>query len=281
METYYEVASTSQEHLIERAEQLSYEALAEVAYRYGSGFEGDMHEPTVQDLAFHNLQHSWRAKDTSGAIARKMGLSEYDARLAELISAAHDVIHEPSDTQSAEELSANWLVTRMQAEGFPEEDQDIARFSIFGTIAELDHENGYILQKFRSLGMFAPSMRAYNIALCVAGADMETFISSYGAYNSHQVFKEEIVGVGWGEKPTSLEKFAGFQEFQIKLNQNFLPLHPVIETIFEPLRGPVIAHHKAILDDVLAGQITTWEEIEERDLAFGTRMELAASNLPN
>lgn len=264
MEYYYQ--PTIDKEYSAKADRLAYAALGEVAIRYGSGYDDGV-TPDVHDLAYHNLQHSWRVKDAAERVARKLGMTEYDIVLVGMIAASHDVIHESVDGQTAEQASAEWLVNRMQAEGFSEEDQTIARLAILGTTMSVDAD-GELGQQFPSIEH--PGERAGTIALCVAAADMESAYAHYGPSIIHGYFKE-LNGYGTFETPPTLDGLIEFQEMQGVFLSNLKSLFVGMDQVLGGLKQEGIAHHKQLLDELRAGRITTWAQVIEFDNEFTER----------
>lgn len=246
-------------------EDLEYVALEEVTARYGSGYPDDPNIPLVKNLAYHNLQHSWRVRDAAAMLARINGLNEYDSRLARVIASAHDVIHESADDKSAEELSTVWLHDHLERQGINPIDKEITRLAILGTTPLLDTDGAFLGQQF-ILTQF-PSQRAGEIALCVAAADMEAVFRPYGPAVAHDLYKEHI-GLATHESPDSLDDVVDFQQKQIEFVATFRPLYPDLERIFGDLRKPIINHHESILDDIYRGNIYEWSQIVARDNEF-------------
>lgn len=266
MEYYYQPNMSSEK--CERADRLAYMALSEVAIKYGSGYEDDNNRPEVHDLAYHNLQHSWRVKDAAERLAKKLGLSEDDILLTGMIAAAHDVVHEPADDKTPERLSAEWLMERMNTEGFSEEDQAIACLVIQGTATIVDTNGDFIGQQFPLIGF--PDERAGTIALCIAAADMEAAYANYGPAVIHDYFKE-LQGYGYAEIPTTLDGLVEFQETEVKFLENLQPLFKGMEQLLGGLKQEGIAHHTALLEELRAGRITTWVEVQQFDNDFMQR----------
>lgn len=265
MEYYYQ--RDMNKEMCEKADRLAYVALSEVAVRYGSGYEGEV-DPEVADLAYHNLQHSWRVKGAAEQLARKLGLDEYGIMLTGMIAAAHDIVHESADGKTPEQASAEWLAGQMQAEGFSDEDQAIACLAIQGTATMIDTEGNFMGQQFPLIGF--PDERAGTIALCVAAADMESAYANYGPAVIHDYFKE-LNGFGAFETPATLDKLIEFQEMEVKFLENLQPLFIGMDQLLGGLKQEGIAHHQMLLDELRAGRITTWAEIEQLDTDFALR----------
>lgn len=262
MEYYYQ--PNVEKQLQEKADRIAYDALSIIAVKYGSGYENDI-KPEVQDKPYHNLQHSWRVKTVAESIARKLGMSEYDITLTRMIASAHDVIHEEVNGKTAEQASAEWLLDKMQAEGFNEEDQTIACLAIHGTSTHKDTDGKFMGQQFPFIGF--PSERAGTIALCVASADMEAAYANYGPSVIHDYFKE-LNGYGSFDIPTTLDGLAEFQESQVVFLGSLQPLFAGADHMMGGLKQQGIDHHQMILDQLRAGKITTWNQVMALDDEF-------------
>jgi len=261
----------NQEKII-AAEEIGYEALAEVAEKYGTGFEdtdGAM-PPEVRSMAYHNLQHSWRVRDIATMLAEHHGLNEYDQALVKMIASAHDVVHEENALKSAEDLSVDWLINKMVDSGFSKEDQDIARLAILGTIPITDTEGNFIGQTFPLT--FFPSERSGEIALCIAAADLEALFAHYGPLESHNLFKERR-GLGIYDAPADLESLIEFQKQQISLMDTFQPLYPELEILLGDLRQEIAEHHRTLLAAIISGHVTAWDQVVAWDTEFAERFK--------
>ncbi len=260
---YYRQSKNS-EHLRNVAERISYEALGEVAVKYGRSEVGQ-DTPTVADLAYHNLWHSLRVRSIAGELAVQYGLSDYDIQLTRMIAASHDVVHESTDTASPEQQSIDWIIAKMQQEGFDAEDKQIARLAIDGTTPLFDDEGYYAEQKFASMGF--PNERAELIALCVAAADMGAAHTHYGPIVAHELFKE-YAGIDGLVQPTTLDGLEKFQNEQIAFLQNLQPLRPELDQILGGLKSQGIVHHEMLLKELQSGRISTWAEVERYDTEY-------------
>jgi hypothetical protein len=257
----------------DKAERIGYEALSEIATKYGSGYQIDG-TPEVEDKPYHNLQHSWRVKTVAEKIARKLGMSEYDIALTGMIAASHDVIHEKVGDLTAEHASADWLVARMQAEGFGEDDQVVARLAIHGTSTHMDAEGNFVGQQFAYTEY--PDERAGTIALCVASADMEAAYTNYGPAVIHDYFKE-LNGYGSFDTPPTLDGLIEFQEMQVSFLGNLQPLFTGAEQVLGNLKQEGIKHHAMLLERLRTGEITAWDQVVALDNEFAYRYQPSLS----
>lgn len=253
----------SEIYLIQQAEKIGYEALSEVTNRYGIGIEEHDIElpPEVIPLAYHNGSHTSRVRAATKLIAAQHGLSSYDAALAQLAASAHDVYHDDSKMPSDEEKCANWLAEKMSAVSFPDTDIAIAQTAILGTTAHIG-EDGTIVQLARSMAY--ESVRAGEIAICVADADLEALFASHGPAVAHDYFKETL-GIPTAETPQSLKGIIAFTRLQIELLQNHKYLDPDLELLLGNQRQANIGHHLMLLAGLETGTISSWGEIVEID----------------
>ena len=252
-------------------EDLEAWALRTVAQRYGDGMVASRRLPEVEDLAYHNLCHSRHVCAAAKRVANFLQMREQDKALAGIIAAAHDIIHESDGQKTAEERSAEWLVTKMQQSGMSQEDQGIAELAIAGTTPILSDDGAMIAQRYSQLEF--PSDRARQIALCVAAADMESLFAAHGPMVAHQLFKE-YQHIAYASEPDTLEGLAKFQQQQVQFVGNFTPLQPEFEELFGGLRQEIVAHQAKILADIEAGVLTTWREVVARDDEFMRRHTL-------
>ncbi len=252
------------EKLYEAVKRITYEALGEVATKYGSGYE-DGDRPTKRDMAYHNLQHSWHVKSVAERLAGQYGLNAFDARLAAMIAAAHDVEHEPTADASAELRSAEWLVWRMHVAGFNDEDKEIACLAIEGTTPLLGTDGAFAGQRYSSMRF--PNERAETIARCVAAADMSAAYSAHGPKAAHDLFKERA-GLGAHERPATLEGLEEFQSGQITFLERLEPVYPGVDQLLGGLKEQGMRYHTFLLQELRASRITSWAEIERLDAEY-------------
>ncbi len=255
------------EKLREAAERITYDAFGEVAAKYGSGYPDAM-PATVRELAYHNLQHSWQVETVAGKLAQVYGLNADDESLARMIAAAHDVEHDAVADASAELRSAEWLVRRMQVAGFSRDDLEIACLAIDGTTPLYDEAGNFAGQKYSQI--IFPSERAERIARCVAGADMSAAYTNHGPIVAHELFKE-YANIGTHEAPMSLAGLEKFQAGQVVFLQNLQPIYPGIDALLGGLREQNIDYHKQLLNELEAGRVTTWEQVEQMDSDYAAR----------
>lgn len=255
----------------EAAVRIAYEALSEIATNYGSGYPGDA-PAEVNDLAYHNLQHSVQVRRSAGQLAQVYGLSSYDRQLTEMIAASHDVTHESTADASAELRSATWLVRRMQVAGFGDEDLEIACLAIDGTTPLIDVNGNFAGQRYSHLSF--PSERAEIIARCVAGADMGSAYTNYGPTVAHELFKE-YAGIGTHEHPKTLKGLEEFQAGQVTFLENLQPVYPGIDQLLGGLKEQGIQHHAMLLQELQSGHVMTWEDVIRLDAEYAEQWKLS------
>ncbi len=253
---------------IEGLHTIGYDALMEVTVRYGIGdSEIDaLYPPTLSSLAYHNASHTMRVREATRRLAQIHGLTPYDTELAVTIASAHDVYHNGGEGEKTdEELSAQWLVGILGRAGFSAEDKEIARLAILGTTPLKDTDENFMGQQF--LLTEFPSLRSGEIALCVAAADMEAVFAAYGPIVAHDLYKERV-GRSTCETVEDVFPLIEFQESQIRFISTYQPLYPELEQLFGGLRNAIVEHHTRLRDDLIAGKITSWNQIIEADCAF-------------
>ncbi|MFZ1258007.1 MAG: HD domain-containing protein [Candidatus Saccharimonas sp.] len=268
--------SFNPEQCSERTDRIGYEALMEVASRYGFGeVEADtLSPPEITPLAYHNAQHTIRVRDAARTLAAHHGLNTYDSELAVMIASAHDIYHDHSSDPTDEIRSAQWLVQRMRQEGFSDEDCEIAELAIRSTAPIVTTTGRLISQEF-TLTMF-PSQRAGEIALVVAAADLEALFAPHGPAASHDLYKE-CIGIGAHNAPATFNGLVEFQQQQIELYTNYQPLYPMLEQFFGGLRKYALAHHQAILEGLKNSTITTWQHVVDMDTDYYHRHRLRSN----
>lgn len=252
---------------IEKLNSIGYDALTEVAARYGYGYEEVDRDcsPDVRHLAYHNAQHSLRVRGAARQLAQLHHLSTFDEELVVTIASAHDLFHDGIDD---EERSADWLTERLAIGGFSEEDQEIARLAVLGTTPIKDSDGEYVSQQF-SLTQF-PSERAREVALCVAASDMEAIFAPHGPLVAHDLFRESN-DIHESLQDLDISQLISFQARQIHFVESFHPLYPELEQIFGGLRKEIVDHHKLLLGHLQSGEIRTWQEIYRSDIEFCER----------
>lgn len=251
-------------------------ALAEVAARYGTGLPDN--EPGIIDnLAYHNLQHSKRVSGAAEMMAQTLGLSRSSVLIAGMAGAAHDIIRERTAEKTAEQLSADWLEMAMTELGFATPDILTAKKAILATTPIITPEGLMVGQQVETTH-FRDDFVSNDtlIAQCVASADLEALYAPDGPIIAHKYFME-LHGLQPDETPTSIEALRDFQLRQVILMQHYRYPHPIAEELFGKRRDIATAYHQMLFEMMDAGTITDWDQVVEMDLRFYEEQKLSTT----
>ncbi|MDB5184453.1 MAG: hypothetical protein JWN38_261 [Candidatus Saccharibacteria bacterium] len=252
----------SELYQIELLASLGRQALDHIADAYGDG-----HSQRPEDLPYHNVGHTVRVQHAAGLLADNLALSSYDCALVSTVAAAHDVIHEASSGQTAEEASAAWLTERLRQLSMPPEDIEIAKLAIAATAYHFDVD-GTLTQNYWNINY--PNSRAQGIAACVASADMEALVAPHGPIAGQKIFEERQKRRGHPPE-NAVKDYAVFQGEQLRLLQTYCYPLGCAEVLFGNMRPHVYLHDLSLLQDMESGLVLTWDQVVQANEAFYTR----------
>lgn len=248
--------------LLEAAEALGWEALAEVTIRYGTGVDDQAQECA---LAYHNTGHTMDVRENSLRMARFLGFSALDQALVVLAASAHDIVQlQPRGVM--EQASADWLQQAMLSAGFGAPDRNAAQLAVLATTPRLAANGSMTGQLVSELNY--SDHRSALIAACVASADMAKLYAPDGPLLGRAVYKEAHGILPTEEPRFERDDLLKSQQFTIQLLQSYHYPHPAGEQLFGALRPLVIAHQLAVTQDIWLGQINSWQQLIDRDWEF-------------
>jgi len=241
------------------------QALRIVDQTYGTGYPHYLGGENG-GLAYHNGYHSRSVARGSAGMARHLGLTATEMLTAEEAGAAHDIVQlKPRGVMERE--SAEWYADQLRQRGLPELAVEAGSLAILGTEPLFDEQFRLVGQVVSNLDF--PSRSAELVAKSVACADLGELYAPIGPYNSHRLW-QQIKGFKPSQEPL-MEGLVGFQKGQAFLANNYQYPHPAGEEVFAGLRGPVIRHQEDILRRLEAGEIHSWQQLLDEDLAFAAR----------
>jgi len=255
------LAPQEQDALIE----VGAEALRIVNENYGTGYPhyNGGHEG---GLAYHNQHHSLAVARGSARVAGRLGLGAVEVMTAEQAGAAHDIIQQkPRGIMERE--SAEWYAEQLQARGLPRAVIEAGSLAILGTEPTFDEQFRLTGQVVNQLEF--PSRSAELVARSVACADFSELYEPIGPYLGHRLYQQIKVTSPHQEPP--LDDLVGFQRNQVWLLNNYEYPHQAGEEVFGRLRGPVTEHAERVLQKLEAGEIHSWQQLLDNDLAFAAR----------
>jgi hypothetical protein len=241
------------------------EALHTVNEMYGTGyphFNGG-HEG---GLAYHNGHHTLAVARGSARVAGHLGLGAVEVATAEQAGAAHDIIQQkPRGVMERE--SADWYAERLRARGLPPVVIEAGSLAILGTEPTFDEQFRLTGQVVNQLEF--PSRSAELVAKSVACADFSELYEPIGPYLGHRLYQQLKVTNPHETPP--LDGLVGFQKNQVFLLNSYEYPHPAGEEVFGRLRGPVTEHAERMLRKLETGEIESWQQLLDHDLAFAAR----------
>lgn len=240
-------------------------ALRIVDARFSTGYPdfagGD--SPAL-DLAYHNGHHARQVGRDAGRVAEACGFSPAVRRLSQTSGEAHD-LEQKLGAGFNEDESAAWLEAELRGRGFSEEAAAIGGLAIIGT--KVRFENGQLVSQ-KATELEYPSKDAEQTALSVASGDLGVLYTPEGPYASHQLWRE-IQGVSPHEQPQfDAEKLAAFQQNQIALLDTFQYPLPQARAVLATHEPQVRAYSEQVHGQIVAGDITSWQQLIDQDLAF-------------
>ncbi|HEV7453753.1 MAG TPA: HD domain-containing protein [Candidatus Saccharimonadales bacterium] len=257
------IVFTPQEN--EAMEEIGAAAIAVVQEDFGTGyphFEGGVDG----GLAYHNGYHSLSVANGSERMATHLGLTATAILTAREAGAAHDIVQlKPRGVMERE--SAGWYAEQLRGRHVPAVAIEAGSLAILGTEPVLDQQNRLTGQVVSRLEF--PSRSAEQVAYSVACADLGDLYAPIGPYLGHRLW-QEIKGADPHREPP-MEGLVGFQRNQVFMANNYQYPHPAGEEVFGRLRSKVTRYQEDILRRLEAGEIHSWQQLLDEDLAFANR----------
>ncbi|MGD8373363.1 MAG: HD domain-containing protein [Candidatus Woesebacteria bacterium] len=233
-----------------------------VDHRYGSGYPH--FRKGVEKIAYyHNGFHTRLVGDTSTKLAKVLGLNRAEVRASRLAGLAHDVCQSfPANRGHDEQTSAEWLKNRIDtAKSIPSVFGEVCAHAIVCTEPLFDKNGNLIGQRVNYIDH--PSESAKKVAECVACGDFSDLFMPTSPLSSHMLCREQNSG-----KAPSIDKVLKFQQAQVALVYNFEFALPEANALVATHRPQVTRYTEDTLREIENGNITSWEQLIERDLAF-------------
>ena len=251
------------ESYVDKAERLRWEAVMAVTNSYVDSYDDTHMIPDVRMLAYHNAQHTLRVIRNSQRLAQAMECDQELTALAMLAAAAHDIVQEGARGEM-ERASADWLSTRMTAEGFDPEDIAACTAAVLGTTPLLDQDGLMTGQQVNQMEFADPRPRI--VAQIVASADMGDLYRPYGPLLGRDLYREEHGGLT--DDPQLDADFLESQDRQLQLLQNYRYPIAEAEELFGKDRHRLVEYQQQISRMIRTGQITSWRQLIDADMAF-------------
>lgn len=242
--------------------EVGQEALGQVVKYYGEGFP---RWRGVMQFRYHNGHHTQKTAMQGKAIAANAGMDKVGQEVTNSACLSHDVIF--TRTRGEDERdSAEWIKERFLLRGVPKVAAEIASIAIIGS-EPIFGKDGSFDQKVNRMSF--PSWEAAIAAKSLASGDMGELVSPYGPYFSHQLYAE-IQATPMGLSPP-MEGLVSFQGRQVNLVQDYkYPMGKVAEAVVDPfkLRSRVFAYQKHTYEQLVRGDIESWDQLLAQDLRF-------------
>lgn len=225
---------------------------------------------------YHNGLHTFSVVKDALRAARALHLNHRDTSLVTLDAVFHDVVYDlcapanANEAQSADELD---IELAKYGSDFTAVDRQIAKIAILGTETWVEKsEYGYRLVQ-RAAQQTYHSKREQTIANIIASADLGRLHSLTGPYFSHRLYQEQA-GID-DNTPLDPGKLVGFQIMQLDLLAGgYTYPHRDLQKFFMTHTKEVVRYNELLLEDLATGQLTTWEQILQRDIAFATSQQI-------
>ncbi len=218
----------------------------------------------ASDMAYHNGYHGRQVGRDGGGVAEASGFSPAVVRLTKAAGNAHDLVQRKGRGIDEAE-SAAWLAEKLRRAGFSEATATIGSLAIIGT--EPTFESGRLVGQ-KATTMEYPSKEAQQVAYSVASGDLGVLYAPIGPYMGHQLWRE-IQGVNPHDEPEfDIPKIAGFQGDQIKLLDTHQYPLPAARAVLATHEAEVRAYSEQVYNQLAAGEITSWQQLIDQDLAF-------------
>lgn len=233
-----------------------------------NGLVPEMHLP------YHNGMHTRRVlEDAAWIIMMLLSLDTRtpDVRIQVMTAAAwHDAYHDPdNDVDRREERSyqdylesAQRIPTTSANRTYILGHNNEIRGAIIGTKTRL--QGNKLIQLATECEY--DSERSQTVAHIVAAADLGHLRRADGPLWAHRLFKEQTVGNTATDPP--LDELITFTEQQLDLEYTYP--NDAITKIMKIVETPTTVYHARLLHDLLAGNISSWDEVIQRDRAFIT-----------
>ncbi len=245
---------------IAAARRIGDKALEVIDLTYGSG--SPLWTPGSKSLAYHNGGHGRAVGRDGRRVAEAVGLDSVDQALAEALGNAHDIIQETGRGHD-ERASGDWAAAALEATRlFPPAKIQMAHIAIECTEPIFDTEGRFIGQKVNERDF--PDKTTELVAKSVSSGDLGGLYTPPGPHDGHQYFSEL-------HPDLSIEKLITFQRNQLYLLETYRYPLAEAEAILATHRSEVIAHSQAMLDDLEAGTIASWDELIRLDKEFMRR----------
>lgn len=247
---------------LETLQNIGNDALAIATRRYGSGFP-EFSGGVIRKLGFNNARHDRMVGNDAARLARYVGLQSAEQELARITGYAHDVV-QLKGRGTDERESAAWIKKQLEVNNhLPAIAADMASKAIIAT--EPIFRDGIVTGQKVDHIEFASEREAL-FAHCVVSADLSELYSPMGPYLSHSLYTQ-LLGYEPGEEPP-LDGLMHFQEKQIILLEGYhYPLKSA-EVLFGKYRQDVIGYHAWLIEELVRGNVTTWQQLLALDLDF-------------
>ena len=252
---------------IEAARRIGCAALDTIDLVYGSGYPA--WESGFIDLAYHNGRHARSVAKATVQMAAALDLSPSATAIGEAAALAHDE-NQLDGRGVDEERSAQWLEAQMRAykHVFTPLQIEIGKLGIKGTEPIFDENMRIIGQRADFLEY--PTKEAEYVAKSVVCGDFGVLFQPDGPLSSHLLFRE-IQKVKSAEEP-KVEDGIAFQQGQMELLDTYSYPLPEANDILATHRSEVTAYSQQVLDQLERGDITSWAQLIEQDIAFARQL---------
>lgn len=237
-------------------------ALTIATERYGSGFP-DYTGGRIRKLGFNNARHNRKVGDNAARLCNYLGFSELEQELARASGYAHD-IRQLTGRGSDEAESATWVKRALLKTGVVDAKMaELAGLAISGTLPLL--QNGRVVsQTANHLDFISGEQELFVKA--IASADLSETYTPAGPYLAHMLYGQQL-GCSADEKPP-LGQLLSFQNKQLAFLETYR--YPLYEArlLFATHAREVAEYMRCVLDQLQRGEIATWAQLLEQDIAF-------------
>jgi hypothetical protein len=260
------------------AQLIAARALDSVDANYS--YSGDSHIDPIADLymPYHNGTHTRNVMRDTLWLCGVFGLEYADRETAVLAASAHDISHDfEAAYGESEAKSADWLDQQMAPDTsilmhpddiFTKTQRAYARLAIAGTIVKME-AGAYPVITQNATSQDYPSKRAQTIAHIVAASDLGRFCRPDGPAVSHRYHQELTTGAS-GKAPAIDQRLINYHKHQAEITagRSYTYPTPLLDKAMATHRPEVHAYNIAMIADLEAGRIESWQDVLQKDAAF-------------
>lgn len=243
-------------HQLEIVDSISEQAIKDMDMSFGRGALEAERPLLGEGLPYHNGHHARFVGAAAFKMARAVGFSHSEAKIAQLAGHAHDVVQ----GKDHEVGSAAWLEDKLrQNKKFPKVVAEMASLAIVGTTPVM--ESGRVVGQLATSQDYS-SQDAEKIALAVACADLGDIYMPQGPLLAHELYREITKGEAIDDA------LVRFQRNQLMfLDRHAYPLQEA-NSLLATHKSEVIQHQQQLLERLEQGDVEDWQQVIQHDRSF-------------